>query len=90
MKKTGTFIKNGVNHSFDNFLLNMNGLLDKLKNPVKEIETHDKCKYCRNLIPTEFEKWCAIRASVGGMGVVLTWVACWREMCGGMPVWVAC
>ena len=36
----------------------------------------------------EYEKWRAIRASVGG---VLAWVAClrgWRPSVGGVLVWV--
>ena len=44
---------------------------------------------------TEFEKWCAIRASVGGMGGVVAWVACWcgwrgsRASAGAVPAWVS-
>ena len=36
---------------------------------------------------TEFEKWHAIRASVGGVGGVLAWVACmrgWRASVGAV------
>ena len=45
----------------------------------------------------EFEKWHAIRASVGGVGGVLAWVAwvaclCgwrgWRASVGDVPAWV--
>ena len=35
----------------------------------------------------EFEKWRAIRASVGGVGGVLAWVTC---CVGGVLAWVAC
>ena len=41
----------------------------------------------------EFEKWCAIRASVGGVGGVLAWVASQRTCVGGVSgvlAWVAC
>ena len=88
--------KNDVNHFFDNFLLKMNGLLDKhalckkiskyqlklktkpwittaihksilvknflfekymkLKDLLKKSETHDKCKYYRNLLSTVIKK----------------------------------
>ena len=88
--------KNDVKHSFDNFLLNMDELLDKqapfkklskyqlqlhttpwitaaihksilvenslfkkyikLKDPAKKTETHDKYKYCRNLLSTLIKK----------------------------------
>ena len=40
----------------------------------------------------DFEKWCAFRASVGGVGGVLAWVACYRVWCacvGGMLELVA-
>ena len=48
------------------------------------------------LIDIEFEKWRAIRASVGGVGGVLAWVACLEGWCasvggmGGLLSWVAC
>ena len=47
--------KNDVNHYFDNFFFNLNGLLDKYgpfkkvskyRLKLKEIETHDKGKLC--------------------------------------------
>ena len=38
----------------------------------------------------EFEKWSAIRASVGGVSGVLAWVACLHGWRGGMLAWVAC
>ena len=40
----------------------------------------------------EFEKWRAIRASVGGVGGVLAWVTRfhgWRTSVGGMLAWVS-
>ena len=39
----------------------------------------------------EFEKWLAIRASVGGVGGVLAWVTCqrgWHAYVGDVLVWV--
>ena len=41
----------------------------------------------------EFEKWCAICASVDGVGGVLVWVMCYRRChgcVGGVLAWVAC
>ena len=40
----------------------------------------------------EFEKWRAIRASVGGVGGMLAWVTCQSGDLGGVPAcvtWVA-
>ena len=34
----------------------------------------------------EFEKWRAIRPSLGGVGGVLVWVACLRGWCGWRPI----
>ena len=43
--------------------------------------------FCRLLyIPIVLEKWRAIRASMGGVGGVLAWVACLRGYCR----WRAC
>ena len=41
----------------------------------------------------EFEKWRAIRASVGGVLAWVAWIACLRGWCasvGGVLTWVAC
>ena len=57
--------KNDVNHYFDNFFFNLNGLLDnygpfkkvsKYQLKLKEIETHDKDKHCWNLLSTVIKK----------------------------------
>ena len=40
--------------------------------------------------PCEFEKWCAIRASVGGVGSVLVWVACLGGSVGGALARMEC
>ena len=43
-----------------------------------------------NLWSKEFEKWRAIRTSVGGVGGVLAWIA-WVAWCiDGVLAWVAC
>ena len=41
----------------------------------------------------EFEKWCAIRASVSGVSGVLAWVAClhgWGGWRASEVTWLAC
>ena len=60
-----------------------------LKNPLKP-------SFIDLIITKEFEKWHAIRASVGGVGGVLACVAClrgWHASVGvvvGVLAWVAC
>ena len=54
-----------------------------------------KIKNFQVSVSEEFEKWRAIRASVGDMLAWLAWVAClrgwcgWRAYVGGVLAWVA-
>ena len=67
---------------------------NKIKPPLLKSICKQEVKNKR--INNEFQKWRAIRASVGGVGGVLAWVAwvvClrgWRASVGGVLAWVAC
>ena len=64
---------------------------NKIKPPLLKSICKQEVKNKR--INNEFQKWRAIRASVGGVLAWVVWVVClrgWRASVGGVLAWVAC